>query len=134
MRISRSVLNLLVDALLLVLFCAICFVAVVLRFILPVPSAGQRWYLWGVSDLGWHALQFGLVCALALGVLIHVMLHWNWVCGVTRAQLLGRKGEGRAKTEVLNTLIGVAVLIGVLNVIGLAVAAASLSLQGPFSV
>jgi hypothetical protein len=30
----------------------------------------------------WAGLQFGLIATPALGLLLHVMLHWNWVCGI----------------------------------------------------
>jgi uncharacterized membrane protein len=43
--------------------------------------------LWGLGYDQWQTIQFGMVAALALGILIHLMLHWSWVCGVIATRL-----------------------------------------------
>jgi len=66
-------------------------------------------------------------------VILHVMLHWTWVCGVVENWHRKRRGSAATgKTDAGNrTLWGVGTLIVVLNVLGLGIAVAALSVQGP---
>ena len=64
-----------------------------------------------------------------MGILIYVMLHWSWVCGVLATRLTRDK-----KTKLddgTQTLYGVGLLIVLVNVLGLAIAVAALSIHGP---
>ncbi len=82
--------NFCLEALLLVLFVACVWCVAVTRFAFPPATAAA----------GWRDLHFGLLCALVLAVLVHVMLHWNWVCGVVTTRLLARReGKKRKWTE-----------------------------------
>lgn len=130
MNLSRAQVNFLLDALLLVMFCAILATAVIVRFVFPPGPDAAGWRLWGYSYHAWCTFQFGLIAALALGILIHVMLHWSWVCGIAVTQFVRHK---RAKLDDgTQTIVGVGLLILLLNLIGLVVAAAALSIQsGP---
>jgi hypothetical protein len=125
--------NLLLDGALLLSFTALCWSGVVVRFVFPAPSAGQGWTLWGRGLDGWVALQFNLLAALALLVLLHVMLHWNWVCAVTADWLRRTKGRRARADEALRTIYGAGLLIAIVNVLGLLTAAAVLSIRGPQS-
>lgn len=51
---------------------------------------------------------------LALGVLIHVMLHWNWVCSVVTVQLLKTR---KRVDDGMQTLYGVGLLIVLMHLI-----------------
>lgn len=126
---SRSVFNLLLDTVLLVSFCVLVWSAVVVRFVFPPGPDARGWLLWGLDYDQWATIQFGLISILALGILLHVMLHWSWVCGILAAKLARNK---KAKLDDgTQTLYGVSLLIVLLNLLGLAVAAAALSISGP---
>ena len=56
------------------------------------------------------------------------MLHWSWVCNVIAARLAGRGGK---VDDGLQTIYGVGLLIGLLIVLGSALAAAVLTVHGP---
>jgi hypothetical protein len=59
------------------------------------------------------------------------MLHWSWVCGVIAARISRNK---KAKIDDgTQTLYGVGLLIVILNVLGLATAAAALMIRSPQS-
>ena len=126
---SRTLLNFLLDSLLLIAFSVLVWSAVIVRFVFPPATGTKGWLLWDLSYDQWISVQFTMVAILALGVLIHVMLHWSWVCGFVAARL------GRGKKVKLDdgtqTLYGVGLLIVILNVLGLAIAAAALSIQPP---
>jgi len=125
---SWSWINLLLDAALLVAFTALAFAAVVVRFVFPPGPAAAGWTLWGLDYDAWGGIQFGLVAILAGGILVHVMLHWSWVCNVIASRLAGR---GARVDEGLQTIYGVGLLIGLLLSVGAALAAAVLTIQGP---
>jgi len=130
---SRTVVNFLLDALLLAVLTAVIAVGLVVEFVFPPGTNAAGWTLWGLSYNAWSRLQFGLVSVLTLGVLVHVMLHWTWVCGVVVSKLLRRKRQP-APDDGIRTLYGVATLIVLLTVIGVVVAAANLAVQsGPVS-
>lgn len=128
-RGSWSEINVALDAFLLVVLVGLCIAAVIVRFVFPPGPAAAGWTLWGLDYDSWNCIQFGLLSLLAVGVLVHVMFHWSWVCNVL-ASRLARGGRGRVD-EGMQTIYGVALLIVLLNVIGITVAAAMLMIQGP---
>ena len=77
-----SVMNFGVDSLLVVMLVSLGWIAAVLRLVFPAPTTADGWILWGWNYDQWSDFQFGCLCTLGLCVLIHVMLHWNWVCSV----------------------------------------------------
>jgi hypothetical protein len=126
---SRTVVNFLLDTVLLVAFVLLVWCSVVVRFVFPPGPSATGWKLWGYDFDQWAGLQFSLVGALFVGILVHVMLHWSWVCGVL-ASRLSRDRKGRVD-EGLQTIYGVALLIAVLATIGVGVGAAVLSVRPP---
>jgi hypothetical protein len=99
------------------------------RFVFPPGPDARGWLLWGLDYDQWATIQFGLTSILALGILLHVMLHWSWVCGILAAKLARNK---KAKIDDgTQTIYGVGLLIVLLNLLGLAIAAAALSIRGP---
>jgi len=121
--------NLALDALLLLAFVALGTVAVIVRFVFPPGPAATGWTLWGLDYDAWSGIQFGLLAGLAGGILVHVMLHWSWVCNMVASRAFGRR-SGRVD-DGLQTIYGVGLLIVLLNVIGITVAAAVLTIKGP---
>ncbi len=126
---SRTIVNFLLDTALLVAFAGLIWTGTIVRFVFPPALEAKGWRLWGLSYDDWISLEFGAISLLALGVLVHVMLHWSWVCGVIATRVTGDK---KAKIDGgTQTLYGVGLLIIVLNIIGVVVAAAFLTIQPP---
>ena len=124
---SWSDINLALDIALLVAFVGLCTAAV--RFVFPPGPGAKGWSLWGLDYDAWNGIQFGILAVLAVGILVHVMFHWSWVCNVVASRLSGDK---RARVDDgMQTIYGVGLLIVLLNVIGITVAAAMLTIQGP---
>lgn len=126
---SRTGLNFLLDACLLAVFTGNVAVAVVLRFVFPAPTQSDAWRLWGLTYDDWSAANFNLTAFFALLVLLHVMLHWSWVCGVVAQRLSKLKGRTFRVDEASQTVYGVGLLIVVLTAIGVFAAAASVSIR-----
>lgn len=109
--VSRAVLNFWLDAVLGVLFVLLSMTAVIVQFVFPPAVAARGWTLWGLTFGEWSSLQFGLLAALGFGIIVHLMLHWSWVCGVT-ARRIFRLAE--IPDLGLQTIYGVGLLIVVL--------------------
>jgi len=127
-RVSMSVINFGLDASLLVMLVALGWISSVLRFVFPAPTTADGWKLWGWNYDEWSDFQFAWVCALGVGVLLHVILHWNWVCSVVTAQVLRTR---QRIDDSMQTIYGVGVLIVLLHVIVAGIIAAMYSVQKP---
>lgn len=90
-RISRTLVNFWLDGLLATAFIVLCITAVIVQFVFPPGAASRGASLWRLSYGQWCGIQFSLLTILALGVLVHVMLHWTWVCSVLARQVLGKR-------------------------------------------
>jgi len=131
--ISKTTINFCLDAFLLCTFLLLCWSSVVIRYVFPPATESEGWTLWGLDYTVWTGLQFAALCVMAAAVLLHVMMHWTWVCGVItnwQRKRMGPSAVVRANTGN-RTLWGVGFLIVILNVLGLGIAVAALSIQGP---
>jgi len=128
-KLSKTVINFWVDVLLLILFAALGGVSAVLQFIFPIGTAADGWTLWGAGYVGWRDLQFGVLCAFGLTVVLHVMLHWDWICVVFAKNVLGQR-QTQDDTGV-RTLYGVALLIVILGSWCALLIAALFTIQSP---
>jgi len=128
---SRTLLNFWLDVVLLLLFSSLLWCIFVIRFVFPPGTAASGWSLWGWTYDQWFDFQFGCACAMALAVLVHVMLHWTWVCGVITSRLLPKRETKRLWGDGERTLVGVGLLVVLFNLLGLAFAVATLSVQAP---
>jgi hypothetical protein len=121
--------NLVLDVVLMLLFAAECFVAVIVRHVFPPGPGAAGWKLWGLDYDAWGGIQFGLLAALAGGILLHVMFHWSWVCTMVAGRWSSRP-KGRVD-EGMQTIYGVILLIVLLLSVGIPVAVAVLTVKPP---
>ena len=126
---QRALVNFWLDAAVLLVMLLLIWSSVVVRYVFPPGPLAAGWRLWGRTYDEWAGLQFGLLALLTLGVLIHVMLHWSWVCGIAVTRL-GRGKKARID-EGLQTIYGVGFLIVLLGILGLGLALAALMIQSP---
>lgn len=133
-RISRTEINFLLDSILLLLFVAVCTCAVILQFVFPAEKQ-EGWLLWSRSFSDWSRYQFTLLAAMALAVLLHVMLHWSWICGVLSSRFGDKTTRKAAANDDPNrTLWGVGLLIVIVNLMGAIIAAAVLTIEAPTAI
>jgi hypothetical protein len=128
-KFTRTDLNFWLDALLLLLFLQLTWVSIVVRYVFPPGTDARGWRLWGGDYDRWCGLQFALLVVFAAALLLHVMLHWSWVCGVVASRLGANKNALR--DDGSQTLWGVGLIIVLANLVGLAVAAAAFSIVAP---
>ena len=129
-KVSRTMVNFWLDCSLLILFLLLTWFSLILRYVFPPGTQAEGWFLWGRDYQFWCDLQFASLAALALAVLVHVMLHWSWICGVV-ATRIRRTGGAAARDDGNRTLWGVGLLIAIIHLIGLGFACALLSVHAP---
>jgi hypothetical protein len=89
--------------------------------VFPRATHAGGWTLWGLDYDAWSDVQVGLLGTILLAILVHIMLHWNWVCSVIATRLLGRSGK---LDDGIQTLYGVGALIAfIVSATGLLIAA-----------
>ncbi|MCA9215656.1 MAG: hypothetical protein KDB27_21470 [Planctomycetales bacterium] len=128
----QVMINFWLDVSLLICFLAMIWVTVIVRFVFPAADAATGYLVLGRSISQWIQIQFGVFAVFSFGILLHLMFHWSWVCGIIGSRFT-RKSDGRKRTldDGQRTILGVAVMIVVLNILGLGIALAALSLQAP---
>lgn len=126
---SRTILNFLLDTTLLVTFMTSAVTAMIVRFVFPPGTQADHWTLWGADYDAWVGLWFNVLAAFALMILVHVMLHWSWVCGVVAQRLSKRRGKTVRIDEANQTVYGVGLLVVLLTTSGIVLAAAALEIR-----
>jgi hypothetical protein len=116
----------------LVVFVTLLWTATIVRFVFPPAMAARDWTLWSWDIDQWIGLHYATLCLFTMLVVLHLMLHWTWVCGVVTARFMKRAdGKKPMADNGTRTLWGVGLLIVLLNVMGAAIAAAVLMVQQP---
>jgi hypothetical protein len=125
---SRALLNFFLDVLMLLITLTLIVTSCVLRFVFPPATTAGGWQLWGMDYDGWANLQFGVLAVVVFAILVHIMLHWNWVCSIIATRLLRRSGK---IDDGIQTLYGVSTLILFLLLIAGIIIVAQFSLRPP---
>lgn len=128
---SRTRINFWLDAWLLVNFLAMVWITFVLRFLFPRGTLASGWSLWGHGFDDWSNAQFVIMAVFMLSILIHLMLHWTWVCGVITSRMHRPDGKPVRWDDGVRTLVGVGLIVILLNFLGLLMAIAALMIDGP---
>lgn len=127
-KLSKSVINFVLDAALLVAAVFLLWVSVMMRLVFPAPTVADKWQLWGLSYDGWQDVQFSTLCVVALLALEHLVLHWSWVCGIIATKILRVK---KRPDEANQAVYGVATFVTLLLTLLAGLAAAMLAVKSP---
>lgn len=122
----RTAVNYWLDIALAVTFLVLIWMASVTRFVFPLGAAAFEYRLWGWSVEDWRAAEFAILCGFAVFVVVHVTLHWNWVCSISNS-LIRRRSPG--SDDGGRTLLGVALLIVILHLVAAGLLWAKFSLR-----
>lgn len=128
---SKTLLNFWLDVTLLLAFLTILWSSAVLRFVFPPGTAADGWQLWGWSYDRWFEFQFWSLVFFAFAVLLHVMLHWTWICGVVSSKIWRRRDSKGPISDGVRTLYGVGLLAALLHLLGAAYFFAQLAVVPP---
>jgi len=91
---KRNMLNFVVDVATALVMVGMIATGLVVRFVLP-PGSGSRRILWGWGRHDWGDLHFWLAVAVGAVLVVHVALHWGWVCA-TVVGMVRKRGDGGA--------------------------------------
>lgn len=128
----QTIINFWLDVALLIGFLALVWVSVIVQFVFPPAGAASGYSIWGLGLSQWMDVQFGILAAFFFGIVLHLMLHWNWVCGIIGGRLFRNSdGTKRVMDDGQRTILGVGLMIVLLNIMGLGIALAVLSVQSP---
>lgn len=112
-KVSSTLLNFWLDAALLTSVAVLIWISAMMQFVFPAPTLADGWSLWGLSYNAWRDVQFGALCVCGLLAIEHVVLHWNWVCGVIATKLLKTRNK---PDEAIQAVYGVGAFIGLMMV------------------
>jgi hypothetical protein len=122
-----TIINFWLDVLLLIVFLIQGWMLSVIVFVFP-RGAGPDWKIWGATALDWTE-SFGVVFGVfTVGILVHLMFHWAWICGVVSTRLLKRKA---GKDDGSHTLIGVGLIVVIVHLLIGGILVAKVFLVGP---
>jgi hypothetical protein len=111
---KRNTLNFIVVVVTALVMFGMVATGLVVRFVLP-PGSGSRRALWGLGRHDWGDLHFWLAVGIGVLVLVHVALHWQWVCatalrlfrrGATEPVSVSRAGGNLAGFGLLILIVG----------------------------
>ena len=109
---KRTGLNLLIDILAASCFIGMIATGYILHFPLP-PGTNKSLALWGLTRHQWGEVHYGISLALLIVLLIHLVLHWQWVVSVVGRQF-GSANSGSVRTfrSGMITLLVVSAVVG----------------------
>lgn len=116
---KRATLNLLIDVVSFAILASMIATGLLVRFVLPPGSRGGRGLsLWNLDRHDWGDIHFWLAASLIGVLLIHLALHWSWVCQVARIAFGAPRAIPRSNVEMRRTVVGVSVVAGLAVLIG----------------
>ncbi|HKQ47218.1 MAG TPA: DUF4405 domain-containing protein [Phycisphaerae bacterium] len=130
----RATLNLIIDVISFAILASMIATGLLVRFVLPPGSRGGRGLsLWNLDRHDWGDIHFGLAASLIGVLLIHLALHWSWVCQVARIAFGAPAHAPVSSVGVRRTVIGLGVVAGLTVLIAalLFFASANVSHLGP---
>ncbi|MBX3394869.1 MAG: DUF4405 domain-containing protein [Phycisphaerae bacterium] len=107
---KRNTLNFCVDFVTLIVFLGMVITGFLVRFLLP-PGTGGRLSIWNWGRHDWGDLHFWLAVGLLGLILVHVILHWAWICQVARRSITGDQVAKRPLARQRRFWIGIATMV-----------------------
>lgn len=112
---KRHWLNLLVDIITTVAALGLVATGFLIHWILPAGSGRSGSVVWSMDRHEWGEVHFWFAVTVVALVVVHVFLHWDWVCMMFARMF--REGDGRVTRWKAN-LAGVLAVVIVAGLIG----------------
>jgi hypothetical protein len=114
---KRTLLNLFVDGATALVVFGLIATGLVIRFALP-PGSGSVRALWGLGRHDWGDVHFWMAVATAALLVIHVALHWSWVCTTARHLVVRRGSPSDQSSAWARNLYGAGFLVLLIAIFG----------------
>ncbi|MCC5828355.1 MAG: DUF4405 domain-containing protein [Phycisphaeraceae bacterium] len=113
---NRNRLNFVVDLLTFIVALALVSTGLMIYLVLPPGSGRGKLLLLGMDRHAWGELHLVIALVAIALVLLHVALHWPWVCTmVCRAMKRGDRAMPESRSR---SLAGIAAVLAVVGLIG----------------
>ncbi len=127
-HVSRATINFWLDAVLALLLVSLAIVATIVQFVFPPGTGAKGWLLWSMNFNQWSSIQYGVLAAFGIACVLHVMLHWSWVCTIVARKLLR---NAIVPDDGVQTILGVGFLIALLLIGATIVGTAIVTIRMP---
>lgn len=114
---ARSTLNFVIDLVTFFVMLGMIATGLLIRFVLP-PGSGERRSLWDYTRHDWGDVHFWLAVTLGGLVLVHLALHWGWVCSLVSRWFASAEARARPKSALRRNLVGAALVLSVAGAVG----------------
>jgi hypothetical protein len=97
--------NFLIDVLTFLVFFAMFWIGLLIHYVLP-PSGGRghALTLWGMDRHDYGNAHFYLALAMVALIIVHLWLHWPWVCSIL-SNLFGASQPKRIRRTLYGTIL-----------------------------
>jgi hypothetical protein len=106
---SRNTVNIIMSLILALNVLGLALTGLIMHFVLP-PGSGPR-TLWALRRHEWGSVHFWLAATFCTLLVVHVALHWQWVCSTVRRYVPGIRPAGAGGRGLARNLAGVALLL-----------------------
>lgn len=105
-NMNRTVANIIIDIIAALLFLGMIATGYLLRFPLP-PGSNKSLSLWGYTRHQWGDIHFWISLGLLVVLVVHLVLHWNWIVTVIgkRCRLLKTAQPSLVRSGVLTAVV-----------------------------
>jgi len=107
----KNTLNFIVDLATLLAILVMVGTGLIMKFTLPPGSGSRGLVLWSMTRHEWGDVHFWASVALAALLVLHVALHWAWVCGTIRRLVNGPSVHRGAARGRLDNVYGIAFFV-----------------------
>jgi len=106
LSMNRTIANIIIDIVAAFLFLGMILTGYLLRFPLP-PGSNKTLSLWGYSRHQWGDIHFWISLGLLVVLVIHLVLHWNWIVTVIgkRCHLVKTAHPSLVRSGILTSCI-----------------------------
>lgn len=111
---SRNILNLIVDVLTFVGLMVVALSGLLMKFVLPSGSPRMGLTLFGWDRHVWGEFHFWATAGLGAVLVVHLALHWRWVCMIVGRCVTGKRNGAMPAWQ--RNIVGVAWLVIVVGV------------------
>lgn len=111
----RNTLNLVVDVLTFIGLMVVAVTGLLMKFVLPSGSPRMGLTLFGWDRHDWGAFHFWATVGLGVILVVHLALHWRWVCTTVGRIVMGARQARLPAWE--RNVVGVGALVIVVGVV-----------------